>query len=173
MTTAWRDGVSKRGGFTLVEILIALAIVGIVVMIAATSFQGMMRKYRVEGETKQMFAELTDARARAMQRNRAFFVRIDTNGYRTYEDTFPAPDGNGVLDNDALLADTTVTNTIVTDNIAVAPLTFRFDRNGIASVAGFIRFSSTVQPDYDCITIRETRIKLGQYDATGGTCVEK
>ena len=86
-----------RDGFTLIEVLIVVAIVGIVVMIAAGSFQGMMEKYRVEGETKQMFADLMDARGRAIQRNRTFHVQVNANDYKTFEDTNPAPDGNGCL----------------------------------------------------------------------------
>lgn len=163
-----------RGGFTLVEILIALAILGIIVVIAVSNFQGMMEKYRVEGETKQMFADLMDARGRAMQRNRASFVRVTGNNYNTYEDTSPAPDGNGSWESaDTLVANATATHVIVTDNIAAVPLNFSFNRNGIASVTGFIRFSSaaTARPDYDCITIQATRIKMGQINA--GNCVEK
>jgi prepilin-type N-terminal cleavage/methylation domain-containing protein len=159
-----------RGGFTLVEIMIALAIVGIVVMLATSTFQGMMEKYRVEGETKQMFADLMDARGRAMQRNRSFFVQINANDYKTYEDTTPAPDGDGLLDNttDTLVAGVTVRHTI----IPTAGLSgFRFNRNGIASATGTIRLSSTALPDYDCITMNATRIKMGQY--IGTNCVEK
>lgn len=167
-----KDG---RAGFTLVEIMIVLAILGIIVVIAVSNFQGLNEKYRIEGETKQMFADLMDARGRAMQRNRSFFVQINANNYKTYEDTDPAPDGNGVLSvgSDTLVANATVTHTIVTDNLAGGASSFRFNRNGIASATGFVRFSSTAHPDYDCITILETRIKLGQYDATGGACVEK
>ena len=40
---------------------------------------------------------------------------------------------------------------------------FEFNRNGIANDNGTIRFVSTAQPDYDCITINPTRIKMGQY----------
>jgi hypothetical protein len=50
-------------------------------------------------------------------------------------------------------------------------LDFSFNRNGIASVTGTIQFQSNVQPDYDCITVKATRIKMGQINA--GTCVEK
>ena len=104
---------SGRGGFTLLEIMIALAILGIVVVLAVGNFQGMMEKYRVEGETKQMFADLMDARGRAMQRNRAFFVRINANGYGTFEDTSPAPDGNGSWESaDAPAANEVVRHTI-------------------------------------------------------------
>ena len=171
---AHRDDKTIRGGFTLVEIMIALAIVGIVVMLATSSFRGMMEKYRVEGETKQIFADLMDARGRAMQRNRSFFVQINANDYKTYEDTNPAPDGEGSLDtsNDTLVANATVTHAISTNNlVGGGNFTFRFNRNGIASATGTIRVTSTAQPDYDCITVRETRIKMGKWNGT--TCDEK
>lgn len=168
------DGKAGRGGFTLVEILIAIAILGILVIISVDDFRGLMEKYKVEAETKQLYADLMDARGRAMQRNRVFFVWIGTNNYNTYEDTSPAPDGDGSLQStDTLVASTGVSHQIVTDNIAAAPLNFQFNRNGIASVSGFIRFSSTVLPEYDCITIKATRIKMGKYNATGNECVEK
>jgi prepilin-type N-terminal cleavage/methylation domain-containing protein len=159
----------ERGGFTLVEIMITLAIVGIVVLLATSTFQGMMEKYRVEGETKQMYADLMDARGRAMQRNRVFHVQITGNGYATFEDTDPAPDGDiSLTGSDTQVAGVTVKHTI-TPTAGLSD--FRFNRNGIASATGTIGLSSTALPDYDCITIQMTRIKMGQINA--GTCAEK
>ena len=168
----YRNDKEGRGGFTLLEIMIALAILGIVVTIAVTNFQGLMEKYRVEEETKQMFADLMDARGRAMQRNRVFFVQIATNGYKTFEDTNPAPDGNNNLEqgSDTQVAAVTVKHPITpTGGLS----DFRFTRNGISSATGSIRFSSTALPDYDCITVVATRIKMGQTNATDNACVEK
>ena len=164
---------TARGGFTLVEILITMAIIGILVVIAVGNFGGLNEKYKVEAETKQLYADLMDVRGRAMQRTRMSFVRINASNYQTYEDTSPPPDGDGTLQSaDTLVANARVSHAIVTGDIAV-PLSFNFNRNGIASVTGFIRFSSTAKPDYDCIWIRATRIKMGQYNSTGNTCVEK
>jgi len=165
----YRDGREGCGGFTLLEIMIVVAIVGIVLTIAVSNFRGMMEKYRVEDETKQMFAHLMDARGRAMQRNRVFHVQITSNGYKTFEDTNPAPDGDSNLTgSDTQVASVTVKHPITpTGGLS----DFRFNRNGIASVTGSIRFSSTTQPDYDCITVRETRIKMGKWNGT--SCDEK
>jgi len=160
------------GGFTLVEILITIAILAILIMIGVGNFGGLNEKYKVEAETKQLYADLMDARGRAMQRNRMFFVRFSGTGYATYEDTNTPPDGNGSWDNtaDTRVANVTVTHTI-TPSLPGGANAFEFNRNGIASVTGDIRFSSTAKPDYDCITILPTRTKMGQY--IGGVCVEK
>ena len=166
------DNESRRG-FTLVEIMIAIAILGILVVLAVGNFGGMNEKYKVEAETKQFYADIMDARGRAMQRNRWSFVRITTNGYMTYEDR-PLPDGDGAFDNtvDALVTSVTVRHAISTA-LAGGDPNFEFNRNGIANDNGTIRFVSTAQPDYDCITINPTRIKMGQYNAGTGMCDEK
>lgn len=174
------DDKAAPGGFTLVEILITIAILGILVVLAVGNFGGMNEKYKVEAETKQLYADLMDARGRAMQRNRVSFVQINSADYKTYEDTSTAPDGDRALQtgNDTLIASTTVRHGISTVNlVGDTNFTFSFNRNGIATVAGTgtIHLASQAQPDYDCITIKPTRIKMGQYVGTfpGGTCVEK
>jgi prepilin-type N-terminal cleavage/methylation domain-containing protein len=169
------DDKRSRGGFTLVEIMITLAILGILVVIAISDFRGLNEKYKVEAETKQLYADLMNARGRAMQRNRIFFVRFSGatgTRYATYEDTDTPPDGNGNWSTaDAIVANVNVKHTITT-NLPGGVFVFEFNRNGIASVTGDIRFSSTAQPDYNCITIQPTRIKMGQYVGVGA-CVEK
>jgi Tfp pilus assembly protein FimT len=153
--------------------MIAIAILGILVVLAVGDFGGMNEKYKVEAETKQFYADIMDARGRAMQRNRWFFVRISTYGYLTYEDR-PLPDGDGAFDNtvDALATSVTVRHAISTV-LAGGDPNFEFNRNGIANDNGILRFVSTAQPDYDCITINPTRIKMGQYNAGTGMCDEK
>ena len=179
-----RDGNREGGrkeGFSLLEIMIVIAILGTLAALAVSSFMELNEKYRVESETKQFYADIMDIRGRAMQRNRYYFVRIKTNqlGYETYEDSNPAPDGNRSYDAgvDNQVVNVTIKHTM-TPVLPGGATNFEFNIHGIASVTGYVRLAtsagSTARPDYDCITIRETRIKMGQYsNGGGGTCVEK
>ncbi|MCL1927055.1 MAG: prepilin-type N-terminal cleavage/methylation domain-containing protein, partial [Syntrophorhabdaceae bacterium] len=187
-----KSGRESQKGITLLEILIVVAIVGILAAFAVGSFRETSDKYKVESEIKEMFANLMDVRGRAMQRSRVSFVRMLGNSYATYEDTVPAPDGNGILEITGTSGDKEVVR------VTLAPAhridmerlrgvlmpggldnTFRFEHSGVASVTGlgFIRIITTntgTRPDYDCINIGPTRVKMGQFNAAnGGTCVEK
>jgi Tfp pilus assembly protein FimT len=160
----------------VIEALIVIVILGIVAILAADTFRGIGEKYRVEGEAKQLYADLMDARARALQRNRASFVALDNGGtrYRTYEDTNPAPDGDGALDNaaDTRVADVTTRHALIVVLSAGTPQ-FAFRRDGTATATGHVRFSSATTPDYDCVGIGTTRLHLGIYNPGTGACVEK
>jgi len=79
-------------GFTLVEMMIVVAIVGILTIALAFQFAGWKGKYNVEKTIKDIYSSLNDSRARAMEKNRAFFFEISPDGrhYRVTDD-----DSNG------------------------------------------------------------------------------
>jgi len=89
------DDKANRGGFTLVEVLITIAILGFLIVIAVSNFRGLSEKYKVEAETKQLYADLMDVRGRAMQRNRMFFVRFSGLGTDTQRTRTAVPHRTG------------------------------------------------------------------------------
>lgn len=151
------------------EILVVVSIFGFLAAMAVSSFLALSEKYKVEAETKQLYADLMDVRGRAAQRDRFYHVRIKAGGtgYETYEDRFPTLEGDDVFGNGANFQ---VAN--VTVNHAITPvINFTFNRNGIPNITDNLWLSSTANADYDCITIRQTRIKMGKRNGT--VCVEK
>jgi prepilin-type N-terminal cleavage/methylation domain-containing protein len=157
-------------GMTLIELIIVISIIGILVFALGFSFQGWIGSYNVERAIKEMYIDLMNARARAVERNRIHFVDLPVaqpKQYVIYEDTNPAPDGNGILEtaSDASILRKNLDYTIV-PAMSFGLTQFSFDKSGLGSIKGTIRLSSTVNPDYDCIVLSETRINIGKWNGT-------
>ena len=68
-------------GFTLIELMIIMAIAAILVTLAAPSFTAFFSKKRVEGLINELVTDLQYARSEAVQRNTSVQVTLGTNCY--------------------------------------------------------------------------------------------
>jgi prepilin-type N-terminal cleavage/methylation domain-containing protein len=159
----------KDHGITLVELIIVISIIGILAVALGFEFTGWMGSYGVESQMKEMYVDLMNARARAMQRNRTHFVNFpNATSYSIFEDTDPVPDGDGILQ---IASDTQVLPTkTIQYAITWGGGNIAFDNRGLVSPNGTIYVNSTVDPDYDCIVLFATRINIGKWN---GSCVAK
>ncbi|MGW8273091.1 MAG: GspH/FimT family pseudopilin [Thermodesulfovibrionales bacterium] len=187
-------------GYTLIELLIVLAIIAILLIALAMSYQGWRGKYRVESQTQQLYTDLMEARARAMQRNRAHFVDFTTRTtYAAYDDdsdgAAKVPDGDGLLQTGTgASADTrlpgypkTVEYQMTYGTSGQTAAQIDMDRRGIitAVLGGAASPSLTIclftdtdgdgasdlDPDYDCLAVSETRINMGKLNSqAAGDC---
>lgn len=66
-----------RRGFTLIEIMIALAIVGIVAIIATTNFLSWQSHYSAVGFQREFLSQVNQARTRSMGTSLQHRLRID------------------------------------------------------------------------------------------------
>ena len=75
-------------GFTLMELLITLGILGIMLTASWGSFQGMIRQHRLTGATNQVATHLRLARERSVAEGNNYIVtfRVAQNDYQIWDD---------------------------------------------------------------------------------------
>ena len=131
-----------RRGFTLIEITIALAIVGILAMIAVPNFQGWINHMRFTGFLREVYSGFQDARTRAKTTGIPYEVVVDpganTVGLRRATDNvYVRPPV------------TAPWNCDITSGTSVV-----FNVNGTATNAGNVRIVSTrIAADNSLITV--------------------
>jgi len=71
---------TQARGFTLLELMITIAILAILLAIAIPSFQGLMASNRLTGATNDFIAALNTARAEAIRRGQRITLCASTDG---------------------------------------------------------------------------------------------
>ena len=57
---------NKHKGFTLIELMVTIAVMAIIAMMAAPSFGNMLNRKRLEANTKELMLVLSQARSQAV-----------------------------------------------------------------------------------------------------------
>ena len=97
-----------KRGFTLVEMMIVIAVLAIIAAIAAPHFQTYMAQRRLNGAARLVMTDLMDARMKAVSENNQFKVFfLDTHQYKVLDDE----NNNGTEDT----GETSVTKDIQTN----------------------------------------------------------
>lgn len=174
-------------GITLIELIVVVTIVSILVVALGFEFSGWMGRYRTESQTKTMYVDLMNTRARAMQKNRAHFVNLpsaaNATSYSIFEDNNPAPDGDGSVANEVTPLPTYPKTVEYTMNWNGGGTTITLDRGGLVSPSGgtvtLYAFADRdgngiddFDSDYSCIAISSpTRINMGKCNGVNcATC---
>ncbi|MGI0016449.1 MAG: GspH/FimT family pseudopilin [Nitrososphaera sp.] len=92
-TCQWRRS-CQHEGFSVVELLITISIIGILTAISIPNILGQLPKYRLNGAARQVMGELMAARMKAVSQNRnvkVFFV--NSHEYKVCDDA----DNDGIV----------------------------------------------------------------------------
>jgi type IV fimbrial biogenesis protein FimT len=95
-TGIWAE--KRESGFTLLGLLSAVVILGILAGIAIPSYQSWLPKSRVSGAAREFFSDLQLARMSAISENNNYVITFDTgnNRYSIYDDNDNDFDTSGV-----------------------------------------------------------------------------
>ena len=84
----------NKSGFTLMELILVLVVMGILAAIAIPTFMGLLPAMRLNGAARQVMGDLMNARMEAVKQNnefRVFFGSPSANQYQVLDDD----DNNG------------------------------------------------------------------------------
>ncbi len=164
----------KQSGLSLIELLVAVSIIGILLAIAAIDFRSWTVRYSVERQVKEMYTDLQMTRLQAKDRNRVNFVTLAAGQYTVKEDS----NDNGTNDStDAQTLRKNLKYRMTWSDVADTEMQFnkRGLYNDIAIRTICVRTNENpaiagVAPAYDCLVISPMRISMGKMTNNGGDC---
>ena len=84
----------RQQGFSLVEMLVVMAIVGALIAVATLNFSSMQQKAAIDGQVKMMLADITNVRVQALYTKNPRSIKFDGNKLYIYpsDDTSVTPE---------------------------------------------------------------------------------
>jgi prepilin-type N-terminal cleavage/methylation domain-containing protein len=145
-------------GFTLVEIIVVIAIMGVLLTIGTLYFGQMNRKSQIERQTREMYADLMGARSQALYQKQKRTVTITAGQYKIS----PWNQGGGSA---------TVLQRSLSHSVTVSPAgNITFDERGMASGTVSICVQQNGnEGSVDSLLVYPTNIGIGKRNA-GGAC---
>ena len=171
MATPW-----KQSGFSLIEVMVVLAILAIVAGASAPNLQRWMRNYRLKSAVMDLHSNMQLAKLNAVKENRQWKIQFNASGTYTLIQclTNTSTCETGTLNTHYRVSktvsfETAYTNEIVFKNPQSASLLF--EQNPLA----FSSTGTTMQPGYVYISnsINSSYYRVGTRYIAGAVHIEK
>jgi len=140
-----------RKGFSLVEVMIVVALIGIVATIAVPNFQNYIRNRNLKTAVQEISSEFFVTRERALSESTTYRLVFDVgnNRYTTEEET---PSGSGtwtVRQTKQVAASAAANDGIVIDAANTTATSFTFQPRGTISMGGTVSIKNSINSRAD------------------------
>lgn len=158
------SNMKTESGFTLIELMVVVAIIGIILSFSTLHFSRLNQKYRVESTTREIYSLLMKARNNASTTNTRHLAVLSADQVQTGADAD--------VDNNIDGSSDSVQSPQFTIKFTGSPVFF--DRRGLATneTIHIEDYSPNITPTMDCIAIFATRINMGRWDGVNN-CVHQ
>jgi len=177
--TYWTKLRSHASGFTLVELIITVAIVSTLLALSTIAFRDWMLKSRVEAQTREMFADFNQVRVRAMTTKLRHKIIITPGSYifQFYSSEDEPPAGGKTIPGG--------TRTVFyrlkknASDFYTGAEFYEVDQRGMIDMTGAVNNVIPIYLDYngnasvDCLNLTATRVNFGKRNTLGDKCDAK
>ncbi|MHB8057966.1 MAG: pilus assembly FimT family protein [Desulfuromonadaceae bacterium] len=162
---------SGCSGFSLIELLITMAVMGIVLGIATLNFNAWQAKNRIEAQIHEIFVDLNETRTSAFTQKVRYGIIFQPDRYEIKSFNSEA-EANDPLNSGTRLAVKRMRYGITKAGASIVDTPVVFDTSGVASDSFTIFVNENdVGPNVSCIAISTTRVNVGRINGTA--CVFK
>ncbi|HIJ80519.1 MAG TPA: prepilin-type N-terminal cleavage/methylation domain-containing protein [Desulfuromonadales bacterium] len=172
-------------GFTLIELIIVIVLIGIVIAAVSLDFNSWMKKASVDAQTKELNSDFSDLRMRAIQTKRNHMAIVETNkitfcSYSSEEPVNPAnctanppnPALHGAYFTKFLKYQITFSGDVGVNSRGMLNDFFPAMSGGtFNSNQTIVVLPSGTGASVDCLVLSDTRSNMGTFDGT--KCVYK
>ncbi|MBJ6801872.1 pilus assembly FimT family protein [Geomonas propionica] len=145
-----------RRGFTVIELLVAVAVMGLLTALGTVQFNNYMKKAQITSQTRTLYGELMQYRIKAFHEKRNWTFKFTASGYGIYSSANVAvsPVRSVELKHNVISSDT--------DNVT-------FDGHGGSTAAAkTVCVESSNDATVDSVVISTSRVLIGKKDE--GSC---
>lgn len=162
----------NQRGFSLIELMAVITIMGILLVMATLNFSEWMRKARIEKQTRELLFDLSTARSQSIFKKKRHCITFDASGTGYVFKRYSSENESRTAGGQDLYTKTASNSFAKADGGSLANKIFMFDTRGYAIDTGTIRINPVDSgAAFDCVVIATSRVNIGKME--GASCAQK